>query len=89
MKPGKGSPLSLPITETKEIHLKHYQNYFAFDFTGIHYSSPEDNQHLFMLENLDNGWRKASPEKRAYYYNVPPGKYIFRVRISNSYGVWA
>ena len=89
LKPGKGSPMSLPISQTKLISLKYYQNDFSFDFAGIHYSSPEDNQHLFMLENLDNGWRKASPEKRAYYYNVPPGKYVFRVRVSNSYGVWA
>ncbi|MBA4140717.1 MAG: two-component sensor histidine kinase [Segetibacter sp.] len=28
-------------------------------------------------------------ERRAYYFDVPPGKYIFKVKASNSYGVWA
>jgi len=40
------------------------------------------------MENLDNNWRKAGTVKTAYYYRVPPGQYIFRVKAANSYGVW-
>lgn len=89
VKPGQGSPLSQAISQTKVISLNYDQNVFSFDFAGIHYGSPEDNQHLFILENLENRWRKAGTEKKAYYYNVPPGRYIFRVKAANSYGVWA
>jgi signal transduction histidine kinase len=42
-----------------------------------------------MLQNYDNGWSQASSERRAYYFNIPPGKYVFRVKAVNSYGVWA
>ena len=87
--PGKGSPLKGPLQQIKEIGLHHDQNVFSFDFAGIHYSSPEHNQHFFMLENLDNTWRKAGEEKTAYYFNVPPGEYVFRVKAANSDGVWA
>ena len=87
--PGKGSPLSLPVSQTKEIRLAYNQNVFSFEFAAIHFSSPEDNRHLFMLENLDNDWRKAGEEKTAYYYNVPPGHYVFRVKAASSDGVWA
>ena len=89
VKPGKGSPLSMPMSQTKLIKLNYYQNDFSFDFVGIHFSSPADNQYLFMLENLDNIWRKAGTEKIAYYYNVPPGNYIFHVKAANSDGIWA
>jgi len=41
------------------------------------------------MENLENTWRKASREKKAFYYNVPPGRYIFHVKAANSDGVWA
>ena len=88
VKPRKGSPLKFPITYTKEIHLKYNQNIFSFDFIGIHYSSPEDIRILFMMENLDNTWRKASHEKKAFYYNVPPGHYIFHIKAANRDGVW-
>ncbi len=87
--PGKKGPLHLPLDQTKDIYLNHNQNVFSIDFAGIHYSSPEENRHVFMLENLDNSWRKAGEEKTASYYNVPPGKYIFRVKAANSDGIWA
>jgi signal transduction histidine kinase len=86
---GKQSPLRQPLSQTKGIHLKHDQNVFSFSFAGIHYSSPEKNAHLFMLEGLDNTWRKAGDDKTAYYYDVPPGNYLFRVKAANSDGVWA
>jgi ligand-binding sensor domain-containing protein/signal transduction histidine kinase len=89
IKPGKGSVLTLPVTQTKEIALKYNQNTFSFDFAGIHYGSPQNNQHFFMLENLDNAWRKAGTVKTAYYYKVSPGHYVFRVKATNSDGVWA
>ncbi len=87
--PGGESPLQQPLWLTKQIHLDHDQNVFSFDFAGIHFSNPEANQHLFMLEGLDNGWRKAGEEKTAYYYNVPPGHYAFHVKAANSDGIWA
>ena len=87
--PGKASPLSLPVSQTKEIRLPYNQNVFSFEFAAIHYSSPEDNRHLFMLENFDNDWRKAGEEKTAFYSSVPPGKYVFRVKAASSDGVWA
>ncbi len=87
--PGEQGPLKAPLAQVEEIRLQHNQDAFSFDFAGIHYSSPENNRHFFMLENLDNAWRKAGEEKTAYYYNVPPGEYVFRVKASNSDGVWA
>ena len=89
MVPGKQNMLKQPLFQTKEIRLSHNQNVFSFNFAGIHYSNPQQNQHLFMLEGLDNNWRKAGEEKTAYYYNVPPGHYVFRVKASNSDGLWA
>jgi signal transduction histidine kinase/ligand-binding sensor domain-containing protein len=87
--PGKSGPLSLPVSQTKEIRLNYNQNFFSFDFAGIHYSSPKDNRHLFMLENFDNAWRKAGEDKTAFYSSVPPGKYVFRVKAASSDGVWS
>jgi hypothetical protein len=77
------------ISSTNEISLGYNQNTFSFDFAVIDYSNPEANQHLFMLENYDDNWRKANADRRAYYFNVPPGEYLFRVKGANGYGVWA
>jgi ligand-binding sensor domain-containing protein len=81
--------LKLSVDETKEIKLDYKQNAFSLSFVAIHYGSPENNRHLFMLENYDNNWRQATSERTAYYYNVPPGHYIFHVKAASSDGVWA
>ncbi|MEJ7681414.1 MAG: two-component regulator propeller domain-containing protein [Segetibacter sp.] len=52
VKPGNSSPLNVPVEEAKEIKLNYKENVFSFDFAGIHYSSPEENRHLFMLDRI-------------------------------------
>jgi LytS/YehU family sensor histidine kinase len=73
----------------KEIRLSHDQNIFSFYFTAIDFINPEDNHQYYMLENYDAGWNRAGPDRRAFYFKVPPGKYIFRVKAANSNGLWA
>jgi signal transduction histidine kinase/ligand-binding sensor domain-containing protein len=87
VKPGDGGPLQDEIKNTKSLRLNYKQNTFSFDFAAIDYASPEDNQHFFMLENYDNGWHKASADRKAYYFSLPPGHYIFRVKGFNGNGV--
>jgi class 3 adenylate cyclase len=85
----KNNLLPASSSQTKTIRLKHNQNTFTFEFAAIDYSSSEDNRHFFMLENYNDDWIKAGSERRAMYYNVPPGKYVFRVQGANSNGIWA
>lgn len=87
--PGKNSVLAEDISITDRIELKYNQNIFSFDFTAVDYVDPQANRHLFMLENYDETWNVSGNDRRAIYFNVPPGKYIFRVRAVNTYGKWA
>ena len=50
----------------------------------IHYGvvllrSQERIRFRYMLERFDKGWSDVSPSRVAYYTNVPPGRYQFRV----------
>jgi len=89
VKPGKQGPLTESLLNVKKIQLQYNQNIFSFDFAAFDYSNPQGNRHLYMLENYDNTWHQAGSERRAYYFNVPPGKYTFRTKAANSNGVWA
>lgn len=88
VQPGSDGPLNEPLSSVNEIRLHHNQDIFSFDFAAIDYTNPEENRHLFMLEGYDEGWNVAGTERRAIYFNVPPGKYVFRVKVANSYGIW-
>jgi signal transduction histidine kinase/ligand-binding sensor domain-containing protein len=89
IKPEKYGTLKKNLSETKEIRLQYNQKVFSFDFTVIDYANPEQNQLIYYLENFDKTWLKASSERKAYYFNIPPGKYIFHVKAVNGYGAWA
>ncbi len=77
------------LLKDEEIRLRSDQNVFFIEYAIIDYSNPEENQLVYFLENFDNTWQKATTEGRTYYFNVPTGKYAFRVKAMNSYGVWS
>lgn len=87
--PQPGGVLEEPLETVSRIKLRYDQDVFSFEFTGIDFSNPEGNRHLFMLENYDKGWNLAGADRKVIYYNVPPGKYIFRMKVVNGYGVWS
>ncbi|HKJ78461.1 MAG TPA: two-component regulator propeller domain-containing protein, partial [Prolixibacteraceae bacterium] len=89
LEPGDGGPLNESLNNQKEIRLAYNQNVFSIDHAIIDYANPEQNRLTYFLENFDINWHNANSERRAYYFNVPPGNYTFRVKGVNSYGAWA
>ena len=89
VKPGSGSPLKEDLLMAKQIELSHGQNVFSFLFNIVHYSNQDANKAMYILENYDKDWRPAGSEHTAYYYNIPPGHYTFRIKAVSSEGVWA
>jgi len=81
--------LLIAVDSGSAVRLRHDQNIFSIGFAGIHFSNPGENIHLYKLENYDSDWRNAGAERTAYYYNIPPGKYVFHVRVGNNEDVWA
>jgi hypothetical protein len=41
------------------------------------------------MENSDNAWHNLSANSLAYFFNLAPGKYIFRARAISADGGWA
>lgn len=76
------------ITYTKQIKLNYKQNIFTVEFASLNLRNPEKNQYTYILENYDKSWSIPSPSNTATYKNLSPGKYVFKVKGSNSYGIW-
>ncbi len=89
VKPTKNGPLFQPLSVVDEITLNYDQNVFSFDFAGIDYNNPEENKLFFRLQRYNDDWRQAGAERTAFYFNVPPGNYVFQVKTANSNGLWA
>jgi ligand-binding sensor domain-containing protein len=61
---------------------------FTFRFTGLSFLVPEKVTFRYKLEGYDVDWVDAGARRVAYYTNIPPGSYRFRVTAANNDGVW-
>lgn len=66
-------------------------------YTGLSFIAPERLKFRYQLSSDQRGWLDWSPQvawvdagtrRTAYFTNLPPGSYTFRVLASNSDGVW-
>lgn len=76
------------ISETASLELDWKHRVIAFEFAGLDYTSPEKNQYAYILEGFDRDWNYVGARRFASYSNLPPGRYTFRVKASNSDGLW-
>ncbi len=60
---------------------------FSFRFAALNYTQSNKNTYAYKLENKDDTWKYPN-QNIAFYDNVPPGNYIFRVKAANNDGVW-
>lgn len=89
MLPGmKDSPLQQDISTTEKVSFNYSQSSFSFGFAALDYTAPANNQYAYKLEGWDNDWNYVGNERKAAYTNLDPGIYVFRVKASNSDGVW-
>jgi signal transduction histidine kinase/ligand-binding sensor domain-containing protein len=61
---------------------------FEFHYTALSFVSPEKVRFRYILEGLDHAWTAAHDRRTAYYTNLAPGHYRFRVAAANNDGVW-
>ena len=62
--------------------------HFQFDYAGLSFTAPQKVRYRYMLEGFDHGWTEAGARRTAYYTNIPPGRYTFRVQAANNDGLW-
>lgn len=60
----------------------------AFQYTGLSFIAPEKVTFAYLLDGYDENWVEAGSRREAYYTNLSPGAYTFRVRARNADGVW-
>jgi len=62
--------------------------HFQFDYAALSFTAPQKVRYRYMLEGFDHGWTEAGARRTAYYTNIPPGRYTFRVQAANNDGLW-
>jgi len=58
------------------------------DYTSPEFLVPQKVKFRYRLDNYDRDWHEAGTRRQAFYTDLPPGKFSFRVMACNSDGVW-
>lgn len=74
----------IPVQKEKSIETQNGN--LEFRFTALKFRDLKNVEFKYKLEGFDKDWIFAGQRRVAYYKDVPPGKYIFRViaKIGNS-----
>ena len=88
VEPGENSPLKTNIPLAKEVILSYSDNVFSFQFSALDYNSSESIQYAYIMEGFDKNWNFNRVRKFATYTNLNSGTYKFKVKATNSDGVW-
>ncbi|WP_082326434.1 hybrid sensor histidine kinase/response regulator transcription factor [Sunxiuqinia dokdonensis] len=73
---------------SESIRLKYNENVITFEFAALDFKAPSKIQYAFQLEEYEQNWNRSGNLSSAIYRELQPGDYRFRMRASNSDGVW-
>ena len=58
------------------------------NYTALSFVVPQKVHFRYQLEGRDHGWQDPGVRRQAYYTDLSPGNYRFRVIATNSDGLW-
>jgi signal transduction histidine kinase/ligand-binding sensor domain-containing protein len=58
------------------------------DYTALSFIAPQKMRFRYMLSGVDHDWQDVEGRRQAFYMNLKPGAYTFRVIACNNDGVW-
>jgi signal transduction histidine kinase len=58
------------------------------NYSALSLSVPERVRFRYKLDGIDKGWQDVGTRREAYYSNLGPGSYQFRVIACNNDGLW-
>ena len=84
----KNSILETQLDKTSRVEFNHKQNVFTIEFATLDMRAPEKIQYAYKLDGFDSDWNNVQSKHFATYTALPPGTYTFRIRSTDSEGVW-
>ena len=76
------------VPEVGNLRLPALVRDLEIDYTALSLVAPEKVLFRYKLEGWDPNWQDAGNRRQAFYSNLPPRDYRFRVAACNNSGVW-
>src|SRR5262245_1109778 len=77
-----------PLPAGGAVQIKPDQENLESHYTGINWRRPQQIRFKYQLAGFNQDWVDAGTRRTAYFSNLPPGDYTFKVIADNGEGVW-
>jgi ligand-binding sensor domain-containing protein/signal transduction histidine kinase len=81
-------PMAGSFGDAQTVRIKPGRGELEFRYTALSLSAPEKERFKYKLDKTDSDWVDAGNRRTAYYNNLSPGQYRFRVVACNKDGIW-
>ncbi|HMF71508.1 MAG TPA: two-component regulator propeller domain-containing protein, partial [Flavitalea sp.] len=78
-----------PIYDLKTITIPFSQATLMINYTALEYSFPDKIAYAYYLEGWDHNWNYVGKLKTAYYTRLNEGKYLLKIRATDTEGAWS
>ena len=82
------SQLEQHISVADKVTLFPSDNNLSFEFAALNFTQSSKNSYAFKLEGVESTWNYVGKQNFAFYNNLEPGNYTFRVKAANNDGLW-
>jgi ligand-binding sensor domain-containing protein len=76
------------VNTTQPVRLRPLTRDVEIDYTALSLAEPRNVRFRYKLEGFDSEWRDVGARRQAFYTNLRPHAYRFRVLASNNDGIW-
>ena len=76
----------IPVDPTVSTERDFGKGELEFQYTAVNFREAKKLRFRYKLEGFDQSWQEAGTRRAAYYTNVPPGRYTFRVAVASHEG---
>jgi ligand-binding sensor domain-containing protein len=73
---------------SKDLQLPPLTRDLEIDYTALSFVAPQKVRFRYKLEGHDPAWQEPGTRRQAFYSDLSPGRYRFRVIACNDDGVW-
>ncbi|MEP4534621.1 MAG: response regulator, partial [Cyclobacteriaceae bacterium] len=72
----------------RELKLPSDRSMLTLNYAALEYNFPDRISYAYFLDGWDMKWQKVAESRVANYSKIPPGKYVFKLKSTNSDGKW-
>ncbi len=72
-----------------DVQFKPSERNIEIRYAGLSFVSPEKVSFRYILDGYEKSWTEAGSRREAFFTNLPPGHFRFKVEARNADGIWS